>query len=357
MSVKGLILQASNDSIVATQCEPFADNRKLLRQKLNIEFEHVKCDSLAAASDICKKKTADAIFLLSSWRESSTEAEEIIKSIRDSAPDRKLIFVDPFAQTSTRYFNLLPYVDWFLKRQILKDISKYNQQLIGGSPFTDFLANQQGFELGEWSVESEIPEGYENRITTGWNLGTANRFKKALLKKRFWFSRPVVKDIDIFCRLSLGSQQKQEWYCQYRLAALEALKPLESDYNLVAFAGFSGTSELVPRRQYFDELQRSRIVFSPFGWGETCWRDFEAACYNCLLIKPSMEHIATEPNIFIPGKTYVPVQWDFSDLEEKCRYYLDRPDEANQIIQNARQVYAEYFEQGGFVNKISQVIK
>jgi spore maturation protein CgeB len=82
---------------------------------------------------------------------------------------------------------------------------------------------------------------------------------------------------------------------------------------------------------------------SPFGWGELCYRDFEAACLGTLLIKPSVAHLRTEPDVFVENETYVPVRWDLSDLEEKCRYYLEHGDEAKRIIANARQAYAAYF--------------
>ena len=71
---------------------------------------------------------------------------------------------------------------------------------------------------------------------------------------------------------------------------------------------------------------RSRICVSPFGFGEICWRDFEAILFGCLLVKPDMGHVRTQPNVFVPGLTYVPVRWDYADLEEVCAAYLaDEP--------------------------------
>ena len=97
-------------------------------------------------------------------------------------------------------------------------------------------------------------------------------------------------------------------------------------------------------------------AFAPFGWGETCWRDFEAVCYGCLLVKPSMAHIDTQPNIFIEKETYVPVRWDLTDLADQCSYYLEHPAEAAAIVDNARRVYRTYFEQNEFVNFIGRLI-
>jgi spore maturation protein CgeB len=69
-----------------------------------------------------------------------------------------------------------------------------------------------------------------------------------------------------------------------------------------------------------------------------------------------MEHIETKPNIFIAGETYVPINWDFSDLAEKCHYYLQHPDEAERIIKNARRAYLNYFKNQEFVETIAKII-
>lgn len=348
-----LLIGGTKDSIVAAQREPFADERHLLQRQFGITIKSVRAETLADIQFGCQNDNSDVVFLFPSWRETASNMERVVREIREDKPNRKLIFVDPFAQTSSNFFNVLPYVDRFLKRQRSRDLNEYQQSFIGGSRLLNSIA-ESGIELNGWSVSSEVPQAYEHRIATGWNLGTARRFRRQLLP-RFGFRRTYAKNIDIFCRMSLGTQQQKEWYCEYRIAAVAALKPLEKDYKLAASARFAEEG-FIPRRQYERELKGSRIVFSPFGWGETCWRDFEAICYGSLLVKPSMEYIDTEPNIFIPGETYVPVRWDFADLEEKCRYYLENPEKADRITQNARQVYTDYFRQGKFAQSIANLV-
>jgi hypothetical protein len=188
----------------------------------------------------------------------------------------------------------------------------------------------------------------------GWNLGTAKKFKQSLLRNPLFGLNKPKKTVDIFCRLSLGDTTKKEWYTQYRIIAVEALNPLVSNYQ-VAKSG-KDNNNLVSRRQYNSEIKRSKIVFSPFGWGENCWRDFEAICYDSLLVKPSMSHVTTNPDIFIDYETYVPVKWDFSDLEEKCHFYLENHEEREKIVKQAHQVYLNYFQQNQFVQLIKKLI-
>lgn len=78
--------------------------------------------------------------------------------------------------------------------------------------------------------------------------------------------------------------------------------------------------------------------------------------YGALLVKPDMEHIDTNPDILVPGETYVPVKWDMSDLKEKCLYYLEHPDERERITRNAHEAFVNYYKNREFVNKIEEML-
>jgi spore maturation protein CgeB len=97
----------------------------------------------------------------------------------------------------------------------------------------------------------------------------------------------------------------------------------------------------VPQKQYNQEVRNSKIVLSPFGLGELCFRDFEAVQSNALLVKPDMSHIDTWPDIFVPGETYVPIRWDADDLVETCEHYLAHEAERLRIVQNAYEAYRQ----------------
>ena len=100
----------------------------------------------------------------------------------------------------------------------------------------------------------------------------------------------------------------------------------------------------VPIEEYYLELQSSKICISPFGYGEICWRDFEAVLCGCLLVKPDVGHVETSPDLFKPYQTYVPVRWDFSDLEKKCSYYLEHDVERQRIVNQAVEVLHSFYK-------------
>ena len=109
-------------------------------------------------------------------------------------------------------------------------------------------------------------------------------------------------------------------------------------------------------KAYLQELASSKIVVSPFGWGEVCWRDFEAVACGCLLVKPSMEHVATYPLRYLDRETYVSVRWDLEDLSDMIRYYLAEDQERRQIVRNATEALAQYFRDETYARKLAEII-
>lgn len=358
--MKAIIIGSQKDNIVKAQCEPFFYSQKQLLKELGLKIKYIPAETFQEIKIILNQELADVIFMIPFWGEDANEVIRILQEIRTNQPARKLIFIDPWAQTTSRYFGVLPYVDWFVKRQRYCNLDLYQKKFIGGSLLTDYLAKEWQLDLADWFVGSEIPDNCQHKIIAGWNLGTAKKFRDQLMPNFFISFYPLKnlkteKDIDIFCRLSLGSNNKKEWYYQYRARAVEATKSINSSYQVAGSAGFVEKG-LVPRKQYESELQRSKIVFSPFGWGETCWRDFEAICNNSLLIKPDMSHIETYPDIFQGKETYIPVKWDLSDLAEKCYFYLENQEERERIVKQARQVYLNYFQENHFVKLIKKML-
>jgi Glycosyl transferases group 1 len=351
------------DNISSAQLDPFFLNRKRLQEEMNLTFQHIQAvsiqdivrESLAVPTDI------DVLLVRPDWREDPNEVVQALQTIRGAHPYKKIIFIDPWDQVSSRFFGVLPYVNKFIKYQRFKDVKRYHEPLIGGTAITDYLAKEQGYDIGSFHVGSTLPAGYEHRIVTGWNVVTARRFKQVLFQSFMWKLKNrrfghLPKNIDVFCHLSYASVHKaNDWYTNYRKTVVEKIQAMGSQYHL-AVSGEYPEQRTVSSQQYFEDIRRSKIVVAPFGWGETTWRDYEAVCYNCLLIKPDMSHIDTTPNIYYPNETYVPVKWDFSDLEEKCAYYLANPKEMERIVTKARRTLEDYFLQGQFVKTIASLL-
>ena len=90
-------------------------------------------------------------------------------------------------------------------------------------------------------------------------------------------------------------------------------------------------------------MKRSKVGISPFGMGELCYRDLELIQWGCLLLKPDMSKVITEPDFFKPMETYIPVKPDWSDLNETIENVLDYFEDYEYIINNARQKVVEMY--------------
>ena len=107
--------------------------------------------------------------------------------------------------------------------------------------------------------------------------------------------------------------------------------------------------------RFFEELRQSKVCFSPIGYGEVCWRDFEAVMCGALLVKPDVGHLRVTPDIFRAGETYVPVRWDLADFDEVVRGQLADVRGRERIAQQAFDVMSSYIRSDAFVTELAPV--
>ena len=129
--------------------------------------------------------------------------------------------------------------------------------------------------------------------------------------------------------------QSDVLYTKHRKGAWDKLDYISETYNVV-----KGQTAL---EQFVEIMKRSKIGLSPFGMGELCYRDLELIQWGCLLVKPDMSKVITEPDFFKPMETYVPVKPDWSDLNETIHKVLDNFKDYQYIIDNARQKVVEMY--------------
>jgi hypothetical protein len=275
-------------------------------------------------------------FFVSLARKASQDRtpHDLVKQTADWLHEKcvKFIFFDDRDSTASGFFEVLPYVDVFLKRQHLRDLETYADE-----------SYAKGHS--EWLV-SDKPRYFPparpdqvSKIRLAWNVGFENfgRFRK-LAKVASWYGitwSPVAiepdgdREIITGFRGALGGSRRS-----HRQAAIDAIE--RSNVGLTKSRG------RVSRRKYIQEMRNSLTAVSPFGFGEPCYRDFEAILAGALLIKPDMSHLKTYPNVYDPNKTYVPVRWDFKDLEDTLATLLS---ERELMLQISRAAQLQYLEQ------------
>jgi hypothetical protein len=280
-----------------------------------------------------------AIILVPDWKHyRNTKLLESLRRIPSKENRPPLILFDTFDQTSSPFLSATEYVDGYFKSQVYSNVADYSRAYQGAYMVSDWVHRHLGTELAEWSFGSQIPAGCESKLHCGWNMGVSRFYKYLLRLSRLYGHVWKKRSVFLNCRFTLPERdrvQKWEWYHDYRrFCGLEATK-LRDRFCLTG-------NQPLGRISYIRELWNSRVVFSPFGWGEVCFRDFEAVVCGAVLLKPDMSHLRTEPNIYENWVTYVPVNWDLSNLEERCQWILDHPAESELMIENARNRLLSY---------------
>ena len=103
---------------------------------------------------------------------------------------------------------------------------------------------------------------------------------------------------------------------RHRLQFCEVLRAIRG-LNIVCIPNRS-----MCRLDHWNLLFQSKIVISPWGYGEICWRDSEAVLAGCVLIKPRTDFVQTVDNFLSSEEAYQPCEIDASDLEEKVHLVL-----------------------------------
>ena len=228
-------------------------------------------------------------------------------------------WLDTADSTGSCLFDVLPYVDLYFKKQLLKDRRLYLKQLYFDRLYCQYYHDHFGIVDEKQSniINYSLKEDDLRKLRIAWNMGLSDNY----FDRKIMFLRPnrllfkiynnclfANKSIDIHYGGSNPSVYGKVVGFQ-RSHILELVNSMEHLMHPDVY-------KKVPRKMYLNELKNSKTIISPFGWGEVCFRDFEAFIYGATLIKPEMEHCETYPDLFVKNVTYVPLKWDFSNFEE-----------------------------------------
>lgn len=309
--------------------------RRLLKRGISLAFYSsinanlMQCDVLCISSKF-----------FSSWWENSSETiiDFLVKVKKDIS---RVIWFDITDSTGTPQFKVLPYVDRYLKNQVLKDRGAYKKVYYASRIFTDFYYRRFGIEdkISTPAHLNILPQDKDlHKIGVSWNSGMANYGYYGVVLGKIWhkihglmrfyplrWQEPSLNRPSSFnCRI--GDMHYRETIA---FARREIKRRLAEKISVGR----------VSRRYYFKELSQSISSISPFGFGEICYRDFESIICGAAIVKQDMRHLETWPNLWIENETYLPFAWDFSDFQEKVDFILRFPEKMVQLARNAQDIY------------------
>jgi hypothetical protein len=219
---------------------------------------------------------------------------------------------------------------------------------VGKSNLTDYVHNRFGLSFADdpYATNTQpVDKDQVAKIVAGWNLALDSNIL-ALYSRVLAAPPSEDRTVDVMFRGAVPDN----WLKFLRQDIAPALQRLPSSCRVIV------PTNRVDREEYYREMMRSKICLSPFGYGEICWRDFEAILCGSLIVKPDMTHLQTTPDVFQRNVTYVAVRWDYSDLEERCIYYLEHPDERRQIKSAAFRVLEDYYVNRRFLESVSDIL-
>jgi len=281
---------------------------------------------------------------------------ELMKKLR--AKYDRIVFFHDDAGGGIPRLEVLPYVDLFYTKALFKDRELYSRHLYGKELYSEYYHSKYEINDPDARERAVVADTVQlSKLRLSWNIGIGD-YPRGKLRQRAGvaFSRyvsiktsPCFYVADRFTPDSAIENNKGVYPVHARMGMIS--RPsityqrkliLDNIHDNPLFLIGS-----VSQKQFNFEAANSRIVLSPFGWGELCLRDFEAVRSGALLLKPDMSHLETWPDVFISGETYIPFNWDAKDLVEKAKYFLENENERKCIALNAARIYRSQLDDTG----------
>ena len=304
-------------------------------------------------------RPADVVALQVDWRTPADDVTHWLDGLREQG--RPVVFLDHFDATATPYPQAIARCDRYLKKQLPQPLSSLATSYSAGSSTGNELAIHYGFEpTSELCGDAaETLEADPARVQVGWNVGASDFVRKPLLG---WWSklrRPMPwsrRPFDVNCIAGVGPPDVDDWYSRHRHAAVDAAHALPDEVSRLVRATGPGRPGALPKRQYERSFGQARLVVSPFGYGEICYRDFEAIAHGALLVKPRMPPMTTQPDVFREGETYAACAWDFGDLAAVVAERLADAEGSAAMAARAREELRDYHRRHAAAERFADVL-
>lgn len=277
---------------------------------------------------------------------SATQRAEILKKIK--AHCNVLVWLDTADSTGTCMFDVMPYVDLYFKKQVLKNTDDYCRDVYGTRTFCEYYHNMLNID-DDTITQRYYPhteKKYLNKIRVAWNVGIGDLYAVKpiqLIMHPFSISKPKFLTPD--SNRPLDVQYRGSGYSPIAGYPRSRSKELMIEMMKESSIKFSEITKRIPKDEFIKEGQNSKCILSPFGWGEICGRDFEAFVYGGCMIKQDMSHCITYPNAYQEGVTYIPLKWDFSNFKDILA--KSASPEYKIIAKKAQEFYKYYFTSEG----------
>ncbi len=223
---------------------------------------------------------------------------------------RYIVWLDVADSTGSCKFHLLPYVDKYLKGQLLRDMELYQKPCFAGRLWCDYYHTILGIDDEKYSFEQFRIEDKTQikKIGLSWNFG---------LGKTSYETDYV------------EASENRAYDLHYRGTTFDSITHYQRNLVMEKLSHVRHLKTVNPnvyvsKQEYVEEIKNSRCIISPFGWGEMSYRDFETFTVGAALIKPDCDHMVTYPDCFKKNETYISLRWDFENFNDVLELVADK---------------------------------
>ena len=273
-----------------------------------------------------------------------------------------IVFFNGNAGGGIPRLEVLPYVDRLYNKALFRDRALYERRLFGGELYSDYYQRRYGVEDPEWRPRAVAADPAERaKLRISWNVGLGDFPRHKWRQRGGAMAARIIgpRVSKLFFARSEGLPHRPRRHphgfggggsdsgslrvVHARLGTRQ--RPSIAFHRNLVLDRIDGREEFltgfVRQLQFNREIREAPVTLSPFGWGEVCFRDFEAVRYGSLLLKPDMSHLETWPDIYAEGETYAPFDWDANTLVDTARRYLDDPEARRRITEQALDRYLD----------------
>lgn len=324
------------------------DNASRELRALGVSVRHVnQLDRAALECDVLVVNGRSVRFLVRNGQFPSSTA----CCIHAKSQGARLVWFDSRDSAGNCQFDVIDAVDIYLKRQAYKDRSRYLDALHFGRIYSDYYHRLYGIEDAQTIVpddpatpfSSDVRQAVEttevapnlaaaNKVRSAWTCGlefhwpcfstvdlTRYEMTRVLATVASQLSvRPKTRNPKLGRLIDLSALFDERRYSvravgHQRKIGLTAAKALQ---------GLNTVCGRVPSDEFYKTLASSKICLSVFGWGEVCYREYEATYCGATILMPDMSDLDVYPDFYRDGEHYIACQWDFGDFEEKVHLLL-----------------------------------
>ena len=315
---------------------------------------------------------SDYLFLNSRYfklKNGFVELDEI-KKIQNI--NNNIYWFDMRDSAGTTQFEVLPFVKKYIKKSYYKNKNLYSTKLNGGRYYTDFYINKyQVKDTKEYKMKL-LDKRYEFKLVLGWNIGVAFFFNylkyssfdyyKELLSCKFFKKKLFSKKLNFQENWNIDNKKTDVFCLMNKKFSRESVSFQRNllQNNLSKLRNITVTTNVrQDKKKYYETLINSKVSTGAYGWGEVCYREFEAIRCGTAFMFPNMSHIETWPNIYLEDTTYISYDLDFNNFEEKINELIFNLKLRKKLVSNSQEILQETHAEIGknyFLNKVIEII-